>query len=134
MLLGYDPGEERKPTFTVHIRNDLPFTGFKGWLRRYLVNNTPRSVSPIPDGKVGEFSKVSEEYMELYDALGQGNRKLTFIETCDLVDASVRFSAKQFWVPAPVVFSLVYLRRLYKPIRNCIYDYVGLNKGDFNQC
>lgn len=106
--------------------------GFKGWLRGYLVNNTPTSLGPIADGVAGEFSKVREEYAELTDAFVQGNRKLTFIETCDLVDASVRFSAKQFWVPAPVVFGLVYLRRLYKPIRNRLYDYAGLNKEFFN--
>jgi hypothetical protein len=104
----------------------------KDWLRSYLINRTPRNLTPIHDGVPGEFSKISEECLELVDAIRQQNRPLAFIETCDLVDASVRFSAKEFWVPAPVVFALVYLRRLYKPIRNRVYDYVGLSKGDFN--
>lgn len=104
----------------------------KSKLRVYLETNTPRSSLPIHDGVRGEFSKVSEEYLELADAIQQQNRSLTFIEGCDLVDAVVRFQAKQFWVPAPVVLALVYLRRLYKPIRNRVYDYVGLDKEFFN--
>lgn len=105
---------------------------FKAQLRNYLATNTPKSLIPITDGVPGEFSKICEEFHELADAQVQENRKLTFIETCDLVDASVKFGWKQFWVPAPVVFGLVYLRRIYKPIRNRLYGYVGLNKEFFN--
>ena len=118
---------------SIHAVNyHKPPTGVKGWLRRYLAESTPRSLQPIADGVRGEFSKVREEYTELWDAQVQGNRKLTFIECCDLVDVSVAFSWKQFRVPAPVVFSLVYLRRLYKPVRNRLYDWVGLDKEYFN--
>lgn len=92
------------------------------------MKNTPKSLTPIKDGEMGKFSKIREEYLELKDAIKQKNKKLTFIESCDLINATLQFT----WVPSPVVILIVYLRRLYKPIRDRIYDYAGLKKSDFN--
>lgn len=101
-------------------------------VRAYLLRKTPKTVHAIPDGVNGEFSKVTEEYLELQDAIDQKNAPLTFVEGCDVVDATLRFQAKRFWMPGFVVFALVYLRRLYKPFRNRLYNFAGLNKADFN--
>ena len=102
-------------------------------VRSYLLRNTPKSSKFIPlDGVRGKFSKVTEEYQELKDALTTGNRPLAFLEGCDLVDATLRLQAKEFMVPGFAVMAAVYLRRIYKPLRNRMYEYAGLDKEDFN--
>ena len=41
----------------------------------------------IPKGKLGELSKIQEEYLELIDAHGQNNKVLEICELCDLLGA-----------------------------------------------
>lgn len=102
------------------------------YIRAYLLNNTPRTHFPIEDGVVGEFSKITEEYLELEDALESNNRPLSYIESLDLIEATFKFQFKHFKSIIPVAILFILLRRLYKPIRNRIYDYAGLSKEDFN--
>ena len=52
-------------------------------------------LSKIPKGKLGEFSKIQEEYLELYDAYMQENKILELCELCDLVGA-IEAYAKSF--------------------------------------
>ena len=101
-------------------------------VRAYLLKNTPKTMKPIVDGTSGELSKVEEEYEELRDAWDQNLKPPAFIDGCDLVDATLKLQWNKFKVPAPLILVVIYLRRLYKPIRNRIYDYAGLNKEDFN--
>lgn len=101
-------------------------------VRAYLLKNTPKTLKPIVDGKSGELSKVHEEYEELVDAWNQNLKPLAFIEGCDLVDATLKLQWNKFKVPAVGILAIVFLRRLYKPIRNRIYDFAGLDKEDFN--
>lgn len=101
-------------------------------VREYLIKNTPMTLTSIEDGTPGEFSKVREEYHELKDAIDQNLKVLTFIEGCDVVDATMKFQFKQFKVPSFIVLLVVYLRRLYKPFRDAVYHWAGLNKEFFN--
>lgn len=48
----------------------------------------------IPKGKLGEFSKISEEYLELFDAVEQDNKILEICEMCDLVGAIEAYANK----------------------------------------
>lgn len=101
-------------------------------VREYLMKNTPKTLTPIEDGIAGELSKVTEEYHELVDAMAQENRALSFVEGCDLVDATLKLQFNKFKVPSVVVLLCIYLRRVYKPFRNLVYIWAGLNKNDFN--
>lgn len=101
-------------------------------VREYLIKNTPKTLTSIEDGTPGEFSKIREEYHELQDAIDQKLKVLTFIEGCDVVDATMKFQFKQFKVPSILVLVVVYLRRAYKPVRDFIYHWAGLNKEFFN--
>lgn len=49
----------------------------------------------IPKGKLGELSKIEEEFLELKDAAFQCNKVLCICELCDLVGA-IEAYAKQF--------------------------------------
>ena len=48
----------------------------------------------IPKGTLGEFSKISEEYLELFDAVEQDNKILEICEMCDLVGAIEAYANK----------------------------------------
>jgi NTP pyrophosphatase (non-canonical NTP hydrolase) len=48
----------------------------------------------IPKGKLGEFSKISEEYLELFDAHNQENKVLEICELCDLIGAIELYANK----------------------------------------
>lgn len=48
----------------------------------------------IPKGKLGEFSKIEEEYLELFDAVEQDNKILEICEMCDLVGAIEAYANK----------------------------------------
>ena len=48
----------------------------------------------IPKGVLGEFSKISEEYLELFDAVEQDNKILEICELCDLVGAIEAYANK----------------------------------------
>ena len=48
----------------------------------------------IPKGVLGEFSKISEEYLELFDAVEQNNKILEICEMCDLVGAIEAYANK----------------------------------------
>lgn len=72
----------------------------------------------IPIGKSGEFSKVTEEYMELMDAYSQGKKYFTVVEAADLVTVLGEFTRKKFKVPLILVVLFAYLRIPYKWIRN----------------
>lgn len=50
----------------------------------------------IEKGELGEFSKISEEYDELLDALEQENPVLAICELCDLIGAIELFAHKKF--------------------------------------
>jgi len=41
----------------------------------------------IPKGKIGEVSKITEEYLELLDAIEQGDKILTICELSDMIGA-----------------------------------------------
>ena len=101
-------------------------------IRNYLLRNTPESLVPIEDGVLGEASKIDEEYHEFIDAINQQLKTLQFIEACDLAEACFQYNFKQFKVPSLIMINIIYLRRLYKPIRNRIYTWCGLCKEDFN--
>lgn len=101
-------------------------------VRAYLLKNTPKTLITIEDGTPGEFTKITEEYLELEDAINQKNRALTFIEGLDLLDSTFKFEWKQFRIPLIVAVVIIYLRRLYKPLRNRTYQFAGLDKEDFN--
>ena len=50
----------------------------------------------IAKGKVGEFSKITEEYQELQDAIDQKDKVLQICELTDLVGAIELFSLENF--------------------------------------
>jgi hypothetical protein len=41
----------------------------------------------IKKGVMGQFSKITEEYLELKDAFDQGSKVLILCELCDLIGA-----------------------------------------------
>ena len=47
-------------------------------------------------GKIGEFSKIQEEFEELKDAIEQGDRVLTICELTDLIGAIEFYSSNYF--------------------------------------
>ena len=49
----------------------------------------------IPKGVLGQFSKITEEYIELSDAIQQNDKVLTICELTDLIGAIGHF-AKQY--------------------------------------
>lgn len=49
----------------------------------------------IPKGKLGEFSKIEEEFLELTDAVNQENKLLIFGELADMIGA-IKLYAKSF--------------------------------------
>lgn len=102
-------------------------------IRTYLLENTPKTESDIPDGTRGELSKIIEEYHELMDADSQELSRLTLIESLDLMDAVIAFQFRRFKLIFLVSYVLILARRIYKPIRNLVYDYAGLGKDDFNR-
>lgn len=50
----------------------------------------------ILKGKIGEFSKIQEEFEELKDAAEQGDRVLTICELTDLVGAIDFYASNYF--------------------------------------
>jgi hypothetical protein len=48
----------------------------------------------IKKGKLGEFSKIEEEFMELKDAHQQGVKVLQICELCDLTGAIEAYAEK----------------------------------------
>jgi len=48
----------------------------------------------IPKGKLGEFSKIEEEFLELKDAYKQEHKILQICEMADLIGAIEAFAAK----------------------------------------
>jgi len=49
-------------------------------------------LKPIPKGKLGEFSKIQEEYRELKDAIEQESPVLVLVELSDLLGAIEAYS------------------------------------------
>lgn len=50
----------------------------------------------ISKGKIGEFSKIQEEFEELKDAIEQGDRVLTICELTDLIGAIEFYASNNF--------------------------------------
>ena len=50
----------------------------------------------IPKGELGEFSKITEEFTELYDAVEQQNSVLELCEMADLIGAIKHYSEKHY--------------------------------------
>lgn len=50
----------------------------------------------IPKGKIGEFSKIKEEFLELEDAVIQKDKILQICELTDLIGAIKLFSLNNF--------------------------------------
>ncbi len=48
----------------------------------------------IQKGKLGEFSKINEEYLELKDALDQDNPVMVICELCDMIGAIEAYSKR----------------------------------------
>lgn len=48
----------------------------------------------IPRGEFGEFSKIEEEFLELKDAVEQGNPVMALTEMSDLLGAISAYAAK----------------------------------------
>jgi hypothetical protein len=48
----------------------------------------------IPKGKLGEFSKIKEEFEELSDGVEQGNDILVICELCDMIGAIESYAKK----------------------------------------
>jgi len=51
-------------------------------------------VNKIPKGKLGEFSKIEEEFLELKDANEQNHNILQICELADLVGAIEEYAKK----------------------------------------
>jgi CobQ-like glutamine amidotransferase family enzyme len=49
---------------------------------------------PIPKGTLGEFSKITEEFLELQDAADQQHPVLQICEMCDLIGAIEAYAKK----------------------------------------
>ena len=52
-------------------------------------------IKEISKGKLGEFSKIKEEFMELEDAIEQDNKILVICELTDLIGA-IKFYIKKY--------------------------------------
>lgn len=50
----------------------------------------------IPKGELGEFSKITEEYVELFDAHEQDAKVLEICELTDLIGAIKHYAANKF--------------------------------------
>lgn len=50
----------------------------------------------IQKGKLGQFSKIAEEFEELSDAVDQNNPVLELCECCDLIGAIEAFTKKHY--------------------------------------
>jgi phosphoribosyl-ATP pyrophosphohydrolase len=50
----------------------------------------------IPKGKLGEASKITEEYQEMLDGLEQGNKVLVICELADMLGAIEAYALKTF--------------------------------------
>ena len=50
----------------------------------------------IPKGELGEFSKITEEFTELYDAVEQQNSVLELCEMADLIGAIKHYSENHY--------------------------------------
>ena len=48
----------------------------------------------IKKGKLGEFSKIEEEFQELTDAVNQGVPPLIICELCDMIGAIELYASK----------------------------------------
>lgn len=53
-------------------------------------------IKETPKGKIGEFSKITEEYEELLDAFKQKCKVLQICEMTDLIGAIEEYSLKHF--------------------------------------
>jgi hypothetical protein len=49
----------------------------------------------IPKGKLGEFSKIQEEFLELLDGYNQKNKILEICELADLI-GSIKYYIKRY--------------------------------------
>lgn len=48
----------------------------------------------IKKGKLGKFSKIKEEFLELEDGVNQANKVLQICEMCDLIGAIEAYAIK----------------------------------------
>lgn len=55
-----------------------------------------KHIMKIKKGKRGKFSKITEEYLELKDAIQQKDKKLELSEIKDLLSAINSYSKKRF--------------------------------------
>ena len=61
-----------------------------------MAENTGYHLREIPKGKLGEFSKIVEEYTEFLDAHEQGSKVLEICELTDLLGAIKYYAAEKF--------------------------------------
>jgi hypothetical protein len=86
----------------------------------------------IPLGKPGEFSKVTEEYLELKDAIAQQKRIFSIVESSDLINAVGKYTLKQHKIPLILVILLMYMRKPYKFLRGIYLDSKYGKRTQFN--
>lgn len=55
-------------------------------------------INKIEKGKIGEFSKIKEEFQELEDAFQQKDKVLQICELTDLIGAIEIFSSTKFGI------------------------------------
>lgn len=53
-------------------------------------------VRDIPKGRLGEFSKIREEFMEAEDALEQKNKIMMLVELSDIIGAIESYCEKNY--------------------------------------
>jgi len=81
------------------------------------------------EGKIGEFSKITEEYLELEDAdIQKISKAWVVIECSDLIGAVGAYSWRTNKIPLWLLVVLTYLRIPFKPVRNFIRDLAGRPK------
>lgn len=78
--------------FDFKAKGNLNYNGVPGiWVFKDLTMQKDfcpgYHMAPIPRGTYGHFSKIEEEFHELKDALGQGNKVMALIEMSDLLGA-----------------------------------------------
>lgn len=63
----------------------------------------------IKKGKLGEFSKITEEYEELLDGFKQNNPVLQLCEIADLLGALEAYTKKNWNLALPKVYEMTLL-------------------------
>ena len=99
---------------------DVAEAEYNNATKAHKINDYFKHKADIPLGIPGEFSKVTEEYLELKDAYTQNKKLFSIIESADLINSIGKLMWTQYKLPLIIILLIMLIRKPYKAVRNLL--------------